>query len=103
MTTSTPEKADGLKALEVAIDKIKETITELGGVFNVQMPPKVVTAIDEADLARRLERAEQENAEIAGDDEEGDEEGIRFEGENDREEDEEGEGGEEEEEEPKKK
>ncbi|XP_059607480.1 eukaryotic translation initiation factor 2 subunit 1 [Phlebotomus argentipes] len=100
MTTSTPEKADGLKALEVAIEKIRETIGGLGGVFHVQMPPKVVTAIDEADLARRLERAEQENAEIAGDDEEEAEEGIRFEGEND----EEGKSGEEEEEEepPKK-
>ena len=37
MTTSTPEKADGLKALELAIDKIKETIVSLGGVFNTQM------------------------------------------------------------------
>lgn len=37
MTTSTPEKADGLKALEGAIEKIKETINALGGVFNVQM------------------------------------------------------------------
>lgn len=37
MTTSTPEKTDGLKALQDAIDKIKETITVSGGVFNVQM------------------------------------------------------------------
>lgn len=37
MTTSTPEKADGLKALELAIEKIKETINKLGGVFHVQM------------------------------------------------------------------
>lgn len=37
MTTSTPEKADGLKALENAIEKIKETIEGLGGVFNTQM------------------------------------------------------------------
>uniref|UniRef100_A0A1L8DSF3 Eukaryotic translation initiation factor 2 subunit 1 n=1 Tax=Nyssomyia neivai TaxID=330878 RepID=A0A1L8DSF3_9DIPT len=94
MTTATPEKADGLKALEDAIEKIKETITTLGGVFNVQMSPKVVTAIDEADLARRLERAEQENAEIAGDDEEVDEEGIQFEAE-DRENDEDAKSGEE--------
>lgn len=76
MTTSTPEKADGLKALEVAIEKIRETIAGLGGVFNVQMAPKVVTAIDEADLARRMERAEMENTEVAGDEDEEDEEGI---------------------------
>lgn len=38
MTTSTPEKVDGLKALELAIEKIRETITKMGGVFNIQMP-----------------------------------------------------------------
>lgn len=37
MTTSTPEKQDGLKILNDAIDKIKQTITDLGGVFNVSM------------------------------------------------------------------
>lgn len=37
MTTSTPEKTDGLKALESAIEKIKESIESLGGVFNIQM------------------------------------------------------------------
>lgn len=52
-------------------------------MLNMHLPvlfwqPKVVTAIDEADLARRLERAEQENAEIDGDDEE-EEEGMNFE------------------------
>ncbi|CAH2237666.1 eukaryotic translation initiation factor 2 subunit 1 [Pararge aegeria] len=67
MTTSTPEKTDGLKALQDAIDKIEETITTAGGVFNVQMAPKVVTATDEAELARQMERAEAENAEVAGD------------------------------------
>ncbi|XP_058824060.1 eukaryotic translation initiation factor 2 subunit 1-like [Topomyia yanbarensis] len=79
MTTSTPEKADGLKALETAIEVIKETIENLGGVFKVQMAPKVVTATDEADLARKMERAEAENAEVHGDDEEDDdEEGIKY-------------------------
>lgn len=38
MTTSTPEKADGLLALENAIEKVRETITKLGGVFTVKMP-----------------------------------------------------------------
>lgn len=105
MTTSTPEKAEGLKALENAIEKIRETIKKLGGVFNVNMAvsivnaqngkqrasfqllfmpfqPKVVTATDEADLARRMERAEAENAEIDGDDEGEDDDGLKFDGEN---------------------
>uniref|UniRef100_A0A0K8TNB5 Eukaryotic translation initiation factor 2 subunit 1 n=1 Tax=Tabanus bromius TaxID=304241 RepID=A0A0K8TNB5_TABBR len=74
ITTSTPEKADGLKVLENAIENIKKTITKFDGEFKVQMAPKVVTAIDEADLVRRMERAEAENAEVAGDDEEDEEE-----------------------------
>lgn len=41
----------------------------------------MVTAVDEADLARRLERAEIENAEVDGDDDEEDEneEGMTYE------------------------
>jgi len=77
MTTSTPEKAEGLKALENAIEKIKETIEKAGGVFTVNMAPKVVTATDEADLARRMERAEAENAEIDGDEDEEDD-GLKY-------------------------
>lgn len=37
MTTSTPEKQDGLKALNDAIEVIREKITSLGGVFDVKM------------------------------------------------------------------
>lgn len=68
MTTSTPEKQDGLKILNDAIEQIKSKITELGGVFNIQMAPKVVTATDEAELIRQMEKAELDNAEVAGDD-----------------------------------
>lgn len=38
MTTATPEKTDGLKALQDAIDVIEEKITKLGGVFRVEKP-----------------------------------------------------------------
>lgn len=86
MTTSTPEKADGIKALENAIENIQKTILKYDGEFKIQMAPKVVTAIDEADLARRMERAEAENAEVAGDDDEEEDEeeqeGIKFDEEN---------------------
>ncbi|XP_037935820.1 eukaryotic translation initiation factor 2 subunit 1 [Teleopsis dalmanni] len=84
MTTSTTKKADGLKALDTAIKNIEAKITECEGEFKVIMPPKLVTAIDEADLARRLERAEAENAEVGGDDDEDedDEEGMKFDPEN---------------------
>lgn len=36
--------------------------------------PKVVTATDEAELVKQMERAELENAEVAGDDDEDEEE-----------------------------
>ncbi|XP_078037157.1 eukaryotic translation initiation factor 2 subunit alpha [Augochlora pura] len=88
MTTSTPEKQDGLKALNDAINAIETKITSLGGVFNVQMAPKVVTATDEAELAKQMERAELENAEVAGDDDEEEVEGMDgFSGEEDAEDD----------------
>lgn len=37
MTTATPEKTDGLKALQTAIEEIDKTIQDLGGVFKIQM------------------------------------------------------------------
>lgn len=41
------------------------------------MAPKVVTATDEADLMKQMERAEAENAEVAGDDDGDDEEEMK--------------------------
>lgn len=47
MTTSTPEKANGLKGLKLVIEKVMETIENLGNVFKVLMAPKVITAKDD--------------------------------------------------------
>ncbi|KAH8244618.1 hypothetical protein KR038_009983 [Drosophila bunnanda] len=66
MTTSPTKNTDSLKA-SVAIENIRAMIIENEGEFKVIMAPKLVTAIDEADLARRLERAEAENAQVSGD------------------------------------
>lgn len=68
MTTTTMDRTEGLEALNNAITKIEETIRKAGGVFTVQSPPKVVTETDELELAKQLDRLEQENAEIDGDD-----------------------------------
>ena len=57
-----------------ACDAIDAKIKECGGLFNIKMAPKVVTATDEADLAKQMERAEMENAEVSGDDDEEEEE-----------------------------
>lgn len=67
VTTQTMEREEGLKLLTAALEKIKETITAAGGIFSVQQAPKVVTDIDDAELAKKLEQMEQENAEVAGD------------------------------------
>lgn len=45
-------------------------------MINFHFQPKVVTATDEAELARQMEKAELENAEVAGDDDEEDVEGM---------------------------
>jgi hypothetical protein len=45
MTTSTPEKQDGLKALTQAINKIEDTITSMGGVFAIQMAVSICISV----------------------------------------------------------
>jgi len=76
MTTSTAEKTDGLKILEEACKAVEDKIRSTGGSFNFQMKPKVVTSTDEADLAKQLEKLEQENAEIDGDEDSEEEIGM---------------------------
>nr|XP_032816204.1 eukaryotic translation initiation factor 2 subunit 1-like [Petromyzon marinus] len=61
MTTTTLERTEGLPLLNQAMATIK--IEKKRGVFKVQMAPKVVTDIDETELARQLE-----NAKVDGDD-----------------------------------
>jgi translation initiation factor 2 subunit 1 len=76
MTTSTPEKADGLQILEDACKAVEENIARAGGSFNFQMKPKVVTSTDEADLAKQLHKLEEENAEVDGDEDSEEEVGM---------------------------
>merc|ERR1712241_696533 len=76
MTTSTTEKGDGLRIMEEACKAVEDRITGIGGAFNFHMKPRVVTATDEADLAKQLERAEQENAEVGGDEDSEEEVGM---------------------------
>ena len=42
MTTQTTEKQDGLKALEGAIELIKNKIISSGGTLSIEMAPKVI-------------------------------------------------------------
>ncbi|KAA0193419.1 hypothetical protein HAZT_HAZT000226 [Hyalella azteca] len=72
ITTNTTEKEQGVLVLMDAIKHIESKIKEYGGVLSVKMPPKVVTDIEEAELARKIEAAEDAQREVAGDDEEED-------------------------------
>lgn len=79
VTTQTMDREEGLNLLNKALDRIREKITSSGGIFTVQQAPKVVTDIDEAELAKRMDQLEIDNTEVAGDDdddEDGDEEGM---------------------------
>ena len=55
---------------------MEDRIKTSGGNFQITMAPKVVTATDEDQLAARIEMAEEENAEVEGDDDDGDEVGM---------------------------
>merc|ERR1711874_621899 len=69
MTCSTPERSDGLTLLNEACKAVEDRIKQVGGNFQITMAPKVVTATDEDELAARIKRAEEENAEGSEDDE----------------------------------
>ncbi|KAH3849390.1 hypothetical protein DPMN_091790, partial [Dreissena polymorpha] len=73
VTTQTLERADGLVALNKALDAIKASIEEAGGMFNIQLQAKVVSDIEEQELAKKLQDLEDENQEVAGDDDEDEE------------------------------
>lgn len=72
VTTTTLDKDRGLEKLNEALKAIETSIKAAGGIFNVQHAPKVVTDMDEADLAKRLDQLERENMEVDGDDSDAD-------------------------------
>ncbi|GMG40041.1 unnamed protein product [Ambrosiozyma monospora] len=72
ITTQSLDKTTGIESLNQAIDVINSVITKYGGVCDVSMAPKAVTATEDAELQALLERKEMENAMES--DEESDEE-----------------------------
>ena len=67
VTSSSLDRDEGVKLLRDVIEKIKVTIEAMKGRFKVKMEPKVVTDLDEAELARQMDMLEAENEQIAGD------------------------------------
>ncbi|XP_013399389.1 eukaryotic translation initiation factor 2 subunit 1 [Lingula anatina] len=68
MTTTTLERVEGLAKLNAAMSKIKDSIEDQGGSFKIIMDPKVVSDTDELELAKQLEKLEEMNREVDGDD-----------------------------------
>ncbi|ELU08048.1 hypothetical protein CAPTEDRAFT_181922 [Capitella teleta] len=75
VTTQTLERIEGLEKMQEVLDKIKTSIEAADGVFNIKMAPKVVSDSDELELAKQLEKLEEANREISGDDSQEDSEG----------------------------
>ena len=72
MTTHTMQKENGVSVLEDAIARCRASIIESRGKITVREEPRAVTDKDEKALLAQLQRAEAENAEIAGDSDDSD-------------------------------
>jgi len=68
VTTTTLDRDGALESLAKVIAAVKESIEKSCGQFVVKMEPKVVTDTDEAELSKELQRLEQMNTEVDGDD-----------------------------------
>lgn len=67
VTTQTLDRVEGVAKLNMAIEKIRESIEKSNGAFNIMMAPKVVTDTEEAELAKQLDELEKQNMEVDGD------------------------------------
>jgi len=70
VTINTTEASEGVKLLERALEKINETIKGYGGNLKITMAPKVVTHVEDTDLAKLMQNAEDAMMEKDGDDDE---------------------------------
>jgi translation initiation factor 2 subunit 1 len=66
------DEEKGIAALTAAVDSIKTTIEAAGGELHVKAEPRVTSQTDDTELSKMLEELELENAEVDGDEEEGD-------------------------------
>lgn len=73
MVSNALDKQIGIETMEKALVDIEEAITAASGSLTVKMKPRAVSETDDAELAQLMAKMEKENAEISGDDEEGDE------------------------------
>ena len=55
VTLTSLDRDEGVKLLKDVIEKIKTSIESMKGRFKIKMEPKVITDLDEAELARQME------------------------------------------------
>ncbi|AOW01047.1 translation initiation factor 2, alpha subunit [Yarrowia lipolytica] len=79
LTSTCLDKQKAIDTLGEAIEKIRESIEASGGSLTVKMEPKAVTETDDAELAKLMEKTEQQNKLVDGDDDDADEEAGDFE------------------------
>ncbi|KDO33652.1 hypothetical protein SPRG_01613 [Saprolegnia parasitica CBS 223.65] len=72
MTTNTLDKVKGIATLQEAIEKVRTIITAKGGSIVVKMEPKVVSINEEREFLQMMERLENENRPVDGDDDDED-------------------------------
>ena len=74
MMTQCYDKVEGIALMERAILEIEKYITGQHGACVVKMKPKAISDTDEMELESLMKRAELENAEISGDEDDSEEE-----------------------------
>lgn len=83
VTTQTMNREKGLDRLNEALKSIEESIKKAGGFLSIVKAPRVVTDVDDAELAKKMERLDFENQEVDGDEDDDDDENQVADGEAD--------------------
>lgn len=71
--TNSIDKQLGIDTIESAINQIEQKIVATGGNLIVKMKPKAVSETDDLELQAIMARAEKENAEVSGDEDDAEE------------------------------
>lgn len=68
MSTTSTDKTAAIETMEKAVEAIGNTINEEKGDIVIKMAPKVVSETEDAELKALMEQFEQANMDVAGDD-----------------------------------
>jgi translation initiation factor 2 subunit 1 len=68
MSTTSTDKTAAIEVMEKAVEAIGNTIAEEKGDITIKMAPKVVSETEDAELKALMEQFEQANMDVAGDD-----------------------------------